>query len=156
MSIRPTTSAGSSPCDRAGTRERWWRSGTERRPSRRAGGRLIMDAPALAIHAQDYQTRPLAFGLLTYLRMTRGAFVTAADLQQAMRLRRELTRAVNLKLKTYGALTTASALIPAPAFSDIDPNSPPNWPIQTMPFNVTGNPARSIPTGVSASGLPLS
>jgi aspartyl-tRNA(Asn)/glutamyl-tRNA(Gln) amidotransferase subunit A len=25
-----------------------------------------------------------------------------------------------------------------------------------MPFNVTGNPAMSIPTGFSASGLPLS
>ena len=28
--------------------------------------------------------------------------------------------------------------------------------MQTMPFNVTGNPAMSIPTGFSASGLPLS
>jgi hypothetical protein len=54
--------------------------------------------------------RPLDFGLLTYLRMTLGAFVTGADLHQAMRLRRELTRAVNLKLKTYDALITASAV----------------------------------------------
>jgi aspartyl-tRNA(Asn)/glutamyl-tRNA(Gln) amidotransferase subunit A len=121
-----------------------------------ACGRIIMYTEAYAIHEQDYQTRPLDFGMLTYLRMTLGAFVTATDLHQAMRLRRELTRAVNLKLKTYDALITASALMPAPAFSDIDPNSPPNWPIQTMPFNVTGNPAMSIPTGFSASGLPLS
>jgi aspartyl-tRNA(Asn)/glutamyl-tRNA(Gln) amidotransferase subunit A len=47
-------------------------------------------------------------------------------------------------------------LCPAPDFAGIDPSSPPNWPIQTMPFNVTGNPAMSIPTGFSASGLPLS
>jgi aspartyl-tRNA(Asn)/glutamyl-tRNA(Gln) amidotransferase subunit A len=47
-------------------------------------------------------------------------------------------------------------LLPAPAFADIAPDSPPYWPIQTMPFNVTGNPAMSIPTGFSASGLPLS
>ena len=115
-----------------------------------------MFSEAFAIHEQDYQTRPLDFGLLTYLRMTLGAFVTAADLHQAMRLRRELSQAVNLQLKTYDALITASALAPAPAFADIVPNSPPNWPIQTMPFNVTGNPAMSIPTGFSASGLPLS
>jgi len=121
-----------------------------------ACGRVIMFTEAFAIHEQDYQTRPLDFGLLTYLRMTLGAFVTAADLHQAMRLRRELSQAVNLQLKTYDALITASALAPAPAFADIDPNSPPNWPIQTMPFNVTGNPAMSIPTGFSASGLPLS
>jgi aspartyl-tRNA(Asn)/glutamyl-tRNA(Gln) amidotransferase subunit A len=121
-----------------------------------ACGRIIMYTEAFAIHEQDYQRRPLDFGRLTHLRMTLGAFVTGADIQQAMRLRRELSRAVNLQLKNYDALITASALIPAPAFADLDPNSPPIWPIQTMPFNVTGNPAMSIPTGFSASGLPLS
>jgi aspartyl-tRNA(Asn)/glutamyl-tRNA(Gln) amidotransferase subunit A len=121
-----------------------------------ACGRVIMYAEAFAIHEQDYQTRPLDFGLLTYMRMTLGAFITAVDLHQAMRLRRELSQAVNLQLKKYDALITASALVPAPAFADIVPNIPPNWPIQTMPFNVTGNPAMSIPTGFSASGLPLS
>jgi aspartyl-tRNA(Asn)/glutamyl-tRNA(Gln) amidotransferase subunit A len=121
-----------------------------------ACGRIIMYAEAFAIHEQDYQTRPLDFGLLTYLRMTLGAMLTATDLHQAMRLRRELSQAVNLQLKTYDALITASAMIPAPAFADIAPDVPPNWPIQTMPFNVTGNPAMSIPTGFSATGLPLS
>jgi aspartyl-tRNA(Asn)/glutamyl-tRNA(Gln) amidotransferase subunit A len=121
-----------------------------------ACGRIIMYTEAYAIHEQDFQRRPLDFGRLTYLRMSLGAFVTGADIQQAMRLRRELSRAVNLQLKTYDALITASALIPAPAFAELNPNSSPNWPIQTMPFNVTGNPAMSIPTGFSASGLPLS
>jgi aspartyl-tRNA(Asn)/glutamyl-tRNA(Gln) amidotransferase subunit A len=121
-----------------------------------ACGRIIMYTEAFAIHEQDYQTRPLDFGLLTYLRMTLGAFITGPDLHQAMRLRRELSQAVNLELQNVDALITASALLPAPAFADIVPNSPPNWPIQTMPFNVTGNPAMSIPTGFSASGLPLS
>jgi len=121
-----------------------------------ACGRIIMYTEAYAIHEQDFQRRPLDFGQLTYLRMTLGAFVTGADIQQAMRLRRELSRAVNLQLKTYDALITANALVPAPAFAEIDPYSPPNWPVQTMPFNVTGNPAMSIPTGFSESGLPLS
>jgi aspartyl-tRNA(Asn)/glutamyl-tRNA(Gln) amidotransferase subunit A len=121
-----------------------------------ACGRIIMYAEAYAIHERDYQTRPLDFGLLTYLRMTLGAFITATDLHQAMRLRRELSHAVNLKLKSYDALITASALVPAPAFADIPRDAPPAMPVQTMPFNITGNPAMSIPTGFSASGLPLS
>ena len=121
-----------------------------------ACGRVIMFSEAYAIHEQDFQTRPLDFGLYTYLRMSMGTFVTATDLTQAMRLRRELARAVNAKLRTYDALITASTLTPAPAFADIDPNTPPNFPVQTMPFDVTGNPAMSIPTGFSASGLPLS
>jgi len=115
-----------------------------------ACGRVIMLTEAFAIHEQDYRTRPLDFGLLTYLRMTPGAFVTAADLHQAMRLRRELSQAVNLQLKTFDALITATA------FADVAPDSPPSYPMQTMSFNVTGNPAMSIPTGFSASGLPLS
>jgi aspartyl-tRNA(Asn)/glutamyl-tRNA(Gln) amidotransferase subunit A len=121
-----------------------------------ACGRIIMYAEAYAIHERDYQTRPLDFGLLTYLRMTLGAFITATDLHQAMRLRRELSHAVNLKLKSYDALITASALVPAPAFADIPRDAPPAMPVQTMPFNITGNPAMSIPTGFSVSGLPLS
>jgi len=121
-----------------------------------ACGRVIMLTEAFAIHEQDYQARPLDFGLLTYLRMTIGAFATAADLHQATRLRRELSHAVNRQLKTCDALITASALAPAPAFAEFLPQAMLNLPIQTMSFNVTGNPAMSVPTGLSATGLPLS
>jgi aspartyl-tRNA(Asn)/glutamyl-tRNA(Gln) amidotransferase subunit A len=121
-----------------------------------ACGRIILFSEAYAIHEKDFQTRPLDYGLYTYLRMTMGAMVTAADFTQAQRLRRELSAAVNAKLKHCDALITASTLAPAHAFAELDPNSPPNFPIQTMPSDVTGNPAMSIPTGFSASGLPLS
>lgn len=121
-----------------------------------ACGRVIMLSEAFAIHEQDFQARPLDFGLLTYVRMTLGAFVTTADLHQAMRLRRELSQAVNRALRTYDALITASALAPAPAFAEFEAGIPVNLPVQTMPFNVTGNPAMAIPTGFSAAGLPLS
>ena len=121
-----------------------------------ACGRVIMFSEAYAIHEKDFQTRPRDYGLYTYLRMSLGAFVSATDLTQAMRLRRELSLAVNTKLKDCDALITASTLAPAAPFTDLDPNSPPNFPIQTMPFDVTGNPALSIPIGFSASGLPLS
>ncbi len=120
-----------------------------------ACGRVIMFAEAFAIHQQDYQSRPLDFGRLTYMRMVLGATITAPDLMQAFRLRRELAHAVNTKLLQYDALLTASALAPAPAFKDINPDGLSNWPIQSMPFNVTGNPALSVPTGLSTSGLPL-
>jgi aspartyl-tRNA(Asn)/glutamyl-tRNA(Gln) amidotransferase subunit A len=122
-----------------------------------AVGRVIMFSEAFAIHEQDYRTRPMDYGELTYLRMVLGALTSGADLVQAQRLRRELAVTLNHQvLKTYDAIITASALAPAPRFEDMPKGMPVNWPIQTMPFNVTGNPAMSVPTGFSRSGLPLS
>ena len=51
---------------------------------------------------------------------------------------------------------TASAIAPAPPFNGPSHQTPSAAPIQSMPWNVTGNPAMSIPTGFSKSGLPLS
>ena len=122
-----------------------------------AVGRVIMFSEAFAIHEKDYRERPLDFGRLTFTRMILGATTSAADLTQAYRLRRELAVAVNHQLlKQYDAILCASALAPAARFDSMSGAFPPNWPIQTMPFNVTGNPALSMPAGFSASGLPLS
>lgn len=122
-----------------------------------AVGRVIMFSEAFTIHEKDFQERPLDYGRLTFTRMILGSLTSAADLTQAYRLRRELAVAVNHKLlKEYDAIICASALAPAARFDEMSQVFPPNWPIQTMPFNVTGNPAMSMPTGFSASGLPLS
>ncbi len=122
-----------------------------------AVGRVILVAEAYAIHEQDFLTRPMDYGEFAYLRMVLGALTSGADLVQAQRLRRELSVTLNHQvLKNYDALITASALAPAPRFEDIPKGMPPNWPVQTMPFNLTGNPAMSVPTGFSKSGLPLS
>ena len=121
-----------------------------------ACGRVIMFSEAYAIHEADFIARPMDYGQLTWMRMTLGAFVTATDLHQATRLRRELCEAVSRQLLKYDALITANALGTAPAFADINPDNPPNFPIQTMAFNVTGHPTLAIPTGFSKSGLPLS
>ncbi|MGI4793032.1 MAG: amidase [Janthinobacterium lividum] len=118
-------------------------------------GRVIMYSESFAIHEGDFQNRPLDFGLLTWMRMTLGAFVTATDLHQATRLRRELAVAVNTMLLDYDVLLTATGLVTAPALSDVKPGVA-NWPMQTMPFNLTGNPAMAMPTSFLASGLPMS
>jgi aspartyl-tRNA(Asn)/glutamyl-tRNA(Gln) amidotransferase subunit A len=122
-----------------------------------ACGRVIITAESYAIHEQDLKVRPLDYGRYLHMRMILGATISAADLMQALRLRRELSQELNNTVLTkFDALITASTLTPAPRFDDVDPAVPPNFPTQTMPFNVTGNPAMSIPTGLSKSGLPLS
>lgn len=122
-----------------------------------ACGRVLITAESYAIHEQTLKTRPLDYGRYLHMRMILSATLSAADLTQALRLRRELSQELNNKiLSKFDALITASTLTPAPRFDEADPAVPPNFPTQTMPFNVTGNPAMSIPTGLSKAGLPLS
>jgi len=120
-------------------------------------GRVILLAEAYAIHEDDLKTRPLDYGQLTMERITLGAYISSADLVQAQRLRRELAQEVNsVVLKQYDALLAPSSMTPAPRIDATPKGFPLAWPMQTMPFNVTGNPAMSLPIGFSASGLPLS
>ncbi|MGE3246198.1 MAG: amidase [Beijerinckiaceae bacterium] len=120
-----------------------------------ACGRAIMYTEAFAIHEQDFRTRPRDFGFSTYMRMIMGAFTSGADMVQALRLRRELTQAVNAALRDCDAIVTATALGPAPPMSYGDWAMPSDSPMQCIQFNVTGHPALAVPTGFSASGLPL-
>ena len=122
-----------------------------------ACGRVILTAEAYAIHEADLRTRLADYGAITQQRFLLGAAITAADLVQAFRARRELTDAVTGALGRYDALLTASALAVAPRFDDVpDPNKSFTAPMQTIPFNVTGHPAMSVPTGLGQLGLPLS
>jgi aspartyl-tRNA(Asn)/glutamyl-tRNA(Gln) amidotransferase subunit A len=119
-------------------------------------GRVIIAAESYAIHEEELLTRPLDYGRYTYVRMMVGATLSAADLVQALRLRRELTTLLNGEvLKVHDAMITANGMSPAPRFDEFDPDMPPKTTLQTMPFNVTGNPVLAIPNGFSKSGLPL-
>src|SRR5262249_31774256 len=121
-----------------------------------ACGRVILIAEAYAIHEKNLLTRPLDYARYTYQRMMVGATISAADLTQAFRLRRELSAIINTHLLgTYDAIITANGLTPAPRFDEFPADVPPKMTLQTMPFNVTGNPTLAIPTGLARGGLPL-
>jgi len=119
-----------------------------------AAGRVIMMAEAYAIHEENMKTRLLDYGEITANRFVLGATVTAADYLAALRVRREVTDAVNDALRRYDALLCLSALSTAPRFdAPVDALSS-GAPMQTIPFNVTGHPAISVPVGLGSDGLP--
>jgi len=121
-----------------------------------ACGRVILNAEAYAIHEEELLTRPLDYGRYAYVRLMAGAALSGADLVQALRMRRELADLLNGKvLAEYDALITANGLAAAPRFDEFDSGAPPKHMVQTMPFNVTGNPVLAMPTGFAKSGLPL-
>jgi aspartyl-tRNA(Asn)/glutamyl-tRNA(Gln) amidotransferase subunit A len=121
-----------------------------------AAGRVIMMAEAYAIHAADMRNRLLDYGEITANRFVLGATVLAGDYINASRARRALTDAVNAALSRYDVLLTASALCTAPRFdvAAVDALSS-AAPMQTIPFNVTGHPAMSVPIGLASGGLPI-
>jgi aspartyl-tRNA(Asn)/glutamyl-tRNA(Gln) amidotransferase subunit A len=120
-----------------------------------ATGRIIMMAESFAIHEADMKTRLLDYGEITAGRFILGAAITAADFIHALRARRELTDAVNAALSRYDALLTLAALATAPRFDQPTDALSSASPIQTIPFNVTGHPSMSVPTGLGASHLPI-
>ena len=118
--------------------------------------RVILSAEAFAIHEADLRARLLDYARFTMQRFALGATLTAADLVQAFRTRRELTDATNGALQRYDALLTANTLTAAPRFDQVgDPlMAPPS--VQITPWNATGHPAISVPAGLDPAGLPLS
>ncbi len=121
-----------------------------------AAGRVIMMAEAFTIHQADMQSRLTDYAEMTAGRFMLGATLTAVDYINALRARRELCDAVNAALSRYDALLTASSLTTAPRFDAVPDSLSSVSPMQTIPFNVTGHPAMSVPVGLAADRLPLS
>ena len=120
-----------------------------------AVGRVIMMAEAFAIHEADMQTRLLDYGEITAGRFILGAAITAADLHPCAarpprtdRRGERGTVALRRAADPVGTDTAPRFDQPTDALSSASP-------IQTIPFNVTGHPAMSVPTGLGANGLPI-
>lgn len=120
-----------------------------------AAGRVIMLAEAYAIHETDLRERLLDYAESTANRFVLGAAIGAADYINALRARRVLTDAVDSALTRYDALLSVSALCTAPRFDAVVDPSAAAAPMQTIPFNVTGHPAMSVPVGLASDGLPV-
>lgn len=107
----------------------------------------------------DLERRFRAAGVIVpygYQRLVSGAVLSAADLVQAQRLRRELTEAVNDgPLRSHHALLAPASLATAAAFAEFGPDAARWGGMLTSPFNVTGSPALALPIGFGANGLPL-
>ncbi|WP_426960091.1 amidase [Muricoccus radiodurans] len=118
-----------------------------------AVNRVIMTAEALAIHAPALRRGPRGFAPITARRFAAGVAISAADYLDALRLRRDLTAALDGVMQGADLLLTAISLDVAPvAAVGAEPTA---WPLQASPFNVTGHPAMSVPAGFGRGGMPL-
>ncbi|MCW2540234.1 MAG: amidase [Frankiales bacterium] len=109
---------------------------------------------ALAYHREDMLDRWADYGRRTRLTIGRGMMMTAADFVQMQRVRRVGVRRTTELFGDYDLLVTPTCRIPGPLIVD-------GWgpgelwtKILTPYWNATGNPAISIPMGLTGDGLP--
>ncbi len=120
-----------------------------------ACGSIILTSEAYAIHEPWLKTRFNDYGELFRDRLALGGFIRGTDYVQAMRRRRTLCVEVKAAMAGLDILVSASQPTEAPRITEV-----PKWgsmekPSLTMPFNLTGYPAMTVPTGFGAGGLPV-
>ena len=117
--------------------------------------RIILLSEAYAIHRNWLQTRPEDYSESFLERILPGAFLSANDYVDALRLRRKLTANFNRTISGLDGVIAVSAMDAAFDIDDAEEIAL-KYPRQARtPFNLTGNPALAIPTGFNDDGMPL-
>ncbi|MCW2540235.1 MAG: Amidase [Frankiales bacterium] len=111
-------------------------------------------AEALSYHRGDMIARWNDYGYGTRMAIGTAMMMTAADFVQAQRVRRVGVRAVTELFGQYDVLINPTCLVPPPpvdnlTFGELIPS------ILTPYWNATGNPAMSVPMGLTSAGLPV-
>ncbi len=110
---------------------------------------VIMAAEAAALHAQDFSQRPQAYRPLLRALIEAGSLIPAAAYIRAQELRTALVERLRRRLPPGAVLALPSARGAAP--KDLTTTGD---PVMNAPWSLCGLPAISIPSGLSADGLP--
>jgi amidase len=117
-------------------------------------------------HARGLELGPDVLEAVTLASVEYGRRLTAIDLLRALRLCSTLTRGVSAFFRSYDVLVTPTVAGPPPVLGTLNQNDPGIDPrgwlnklFELIPFtplfNVTGQPAISLPLGQSSAGLPI-
>ncbi len=121
----------------------------------RPANTMILTAEAYAIHELTLQTRPQDLSKHLRTRLREGAFISAADYIQAQRARTTITDQIQTILTEHDAILSPTTPGPGEAFDDFGKEVRYSVPSFTIPGNLTGLPAISVPCGFTPEGLPI-
>jgi aspartyl-tRNA(Asn)/glutamyl-tRNA(Gln) amidotransferase subunit A len=118
-------------------------------------GGIILVAEAYAYHQESFRDSPHLYGEPFFSRTLPGALLSAADYITAQRGRERIRRAFGELMGRVDLL--ALPTFPYPAVTFAEDLATPAWgrTSLTRTFNMTGQPAISVPCGFSAAGLPI-
>lgn len=116
--------------------------------------------------ARGIEVGPDVLEAVTLASVEYGRRLTAIDLLRALRLCNSITRGVSAFFNSYDVLVTPTVAAPPPPLETLNQNDPGFDPrswlnklFELIPFtplfNMTGQPAISLPLGQSSEGLPI-
>ena len=118
-----------------------------------AAGAVLLHAEALALHAAD-MAGGAGYGRPAYQSLAAGVLLDEDDVAVARAAGRRMTEEMDAILGDLDAVVTATTLSPAPPVAPFRAGAPVWTPMRTIPFDVTGHPALSVPAGF-VGGLPV-
>ncbi len=115
----------------------------------------ILLPEALAYHLPRFRERPEAYGEDVRLRLEMAALIPAVQHVQAQRARRAIVAAWREVFQEIDLLALPTTPIVAPRVEESELEATLTLIRNTNPFNLTGQPAISLPCGFTGEGLPV-
>lgn len=119
-----------------------------------AAGAILIHTEALAVHQSRLSGTGPDFGRMAYQSLIAGVEMTNADTRLARAAAAHFRAGIDAVLTRVDAIILPTTLTAAPPFSAFAGGQAVWTPMRTLPFNVTGHPALSVPMGF-AGRLPL-